>query len=48
VPLTLLSRRTDVMGRFANRRPVTVLLSAVAGAIVVLNLYLLVATVLHR
>jgi manganese transport protein len=48
VPLTLLSRRPDVMGRFANRRPVTVLLSAVAGAIVVLNLYLLVATVLHR
>jgi manganese transport protein len=48
VPLTLLSRRPDVMGHFANRRPVTVLLSAVAGAIVVLNLYLLVATVLHR
>jgi manganese transport protein len=47
VPLTLLGRRADIMGRFANRRPTTVLLAAVAGAIVALNLYLLVATVLH-
>jgi manganese transport protein len=48
VPLTLLTRRTDVMGGFANRPSVTALLSAVAGAIVALNLYLLVATFLHQ
>jgi manganese transport protein len=47
VPLTMLARRPEVMGGLANRRPVTLLLSVVAGIIVVLNLYLLLATALH-
>ncbi|MCW2684908.1 MAG: divalent metal cation transporter [Blastococcus sp.] len=47
VPLTLLSRRVDIMGAFVNRRSVTVLMSAVAGVIIVLNVYLLYATFLR-
>jgi manganese transport protein len=47
VPLTLLTRRTDLMGAFANRPATTVLLSGVAGTIILLNLYLLYATFLH-
>jgi manganese transport protein len=48
VPLTLLARRADVMGALANSRRVTALLTAVAGTIVALNVYLLVSAALHR
>jgi manganese transport protein len=48
VPLTLLTRRVDVMGPLANSLRVTVLLAAVAGTIVALNVYLLVSAALHR
>jgi manganese transport protein len=48
VPLTLLTRRADVMGPLANSLRVTVLLAAVAGTIVALNVYLLVSAALHR
>ena len=47
VPLTLLTRRVDVMGRFVNRRSVTALMSTVAAVIISLNVYLLYATVLR-
>ena len=47
VPLTMLSRRADIMGDFVNRRSVTVLMSAVATVIILLNLYLLYATAVH-
>jgi manganese transport protein len=47
VPLTMLSRRADIMGAFVNRRSVTVLMSAVATVIILLNGYLLYATVLR-
>jgi manganese transport protein len=47
VPLTLLTRRRDVMGALANSRPVTAVLSAVTGAIVALNVYLICAVFLQ-
>jgi manganese transport protein len=47
VPLTMLTRRVDIMGAFVNRRSVTVLMSAVAAVIILLNVYLLYATFLH-
>jgi manganese transport protein len=46
VPLLLLGRRVDVMGGLVNRRSTTVLMSAVAGVIILLNVYLLYATFL--
>ncbi|WP_375491247.1 Nramp family divalent metal transporter [uncultured Jatrophihabitans sp.] len=46
VPLTMLSRRADVMGPHANRATTTALMSAVAATIITLNAYLLYA-VLH-
>jgi manganese transport protein len=47
VPLLLLGRRADVMGGLVNRRSTTVLMSAVAGVIILLNVYLLYATFLR-
>jgi len=41
VPLVLLTRRRDVMGVHVNRRATTAVASAVAGLIVVLNVFLL-------
>ncbi len=42
VPLILLTRRPDVMGRFANRRITTIAAAACAALIVVLNGWLIV------
>jgi manganese transport protein len=47
VPLTMLARRADVMGAFVNRPAITALMSAVAAVILLLNVYLLYATVLR-
>jgi manganese transport protein len=47
VPLTMLGRRADLMGAFVSRRSVTLLMSAVAAVIILLNAYLLYATVLR-
>jgi manganese transport protein len=47
VPLTMLARRRDIMGDFVNRRSITVLMSTVAAVIILLNVYLLYATVLR-
>ena len=44
VPLVLLTRRRDVMGVHVNHRVTTAVASAVAGLIVVLNVYLLTQT----
>ena len=41
VPLVLLTRRRDVMGVHVNSRATTAVASAVAGLIVVLNVFLL-------
>jgi manganese transport protein len=41
VPLTLLTRRKDVMGSFANRPLTTAALSTVAALIIALNVFLL-------
>jgi manganese transport protein len=46
VPLVLLARRTEVMGGLANGPVTTAAAAAVAGLIIVLNGYLLVATFL--
>jgi manganese transport protein len=45
VPLVLLTRRADVMGSLVNQRRTTVAASAVAGAIIALNLFLIVRTI---
>lgn len=47
VPLTILARRPEVMGAFVNRPAITALLSVVGAVIVLLNVYLLYATVLR-
>jgi manganese transport protein len=44
VPLTVLSRRRDVMGAFANRRLTTIVMFAVASTIIALNAWLLYST----
>jgi manganese transport protein len=44
IPLTIIARRPEVMGGLANRAPTTALLVIVSGAIVLLNGYLLYAT----
>jgi manganese transport protein len=44
VPLVLFTRRRDVMGTLVNRRITTVLASAVAALIIMLNAYLLYQT----
>lgn len=44
IPLVLLTRRRDVMGALVNRRLTTVVASIVAGAIVLLNAFLLFQT----
>jgi manganese transport protein len=44
VPLVLLTRRPEVMGNFANARVTTAAASIVAGAIIALNVFLLVTT----
>jgi manganese transport protein len=46
VPLVLLTRRTDVMGAFVNRRLTTIAASACALLVVVLNGWLVVGAVL--
>ncbi len=45
VPLVLLTRRGDVMGTLVNRRATTAAAAAIAGLIIVLNVFLLWATV---
>ena len=45
VPLVMFTRRRDIMGGLANRPVTTVLASAVAGIIIVLNVVLIVLTV---
>ncbi len=45
VPLVLLTRRADVMGTLVNRRGTTIAASVVAGAIIALNVFLIVETV---
>jgi manganese transport protein len=44
IPLVLLSRRTDVMGEFVNRRATTAAAGTITAVIIGLNLYLLYAT----
>jgi manganese transport protein len=44
VPLIALTRRRDVMGTFANSRPVTIIATVAAVGIIVLNVVLLVVT----
>ena len=44
VPMILLTRRTDVMGAFVNRRSTTVVASIVAALIIALNVFLLQQT----
>ncbi|HEX5404915.1 MAG TPA: Nramp family divalent metal transporter [Pseudonocardiaceae bacterium] len=46
VPLVLLTRRTDVMGAFVNRRVTTIAASACALLVVVLNGWLVVGAIL--
>ncbi|MBB6378235.1 manganese transport protein [Pseudonocardia eucalypti] len=41
VPMIMLTRRADVMGELVNRRLTTLVASAIAGVIIVLNAYLL-------
>ncbi len=45
VPLTLLTRRVDIMGALVNRRVTTAVMFAVAATIIGLNVYLLYATI---
>lgn len=45
IPLLLLTRRADVMGPFVNRPLTTALAACCAGLIIVLNVYLIIATV---
>jgi manganese transport protein len=42
IPLVMFTSRRDIMGDLVNRRVTTVIASAIAGIIVVLNIYLLV------
>jgi manganese transport protein len=44
VPLVLLTRRADVMGKLANRRVTTIAASVMAALIIALNLFLLYLT----
>jgi len=46
-PLVLLTRRRDVMGSFANRKPTTVAAALIVALIVALNIYLLAVTFTH-
>lgn len=46
VPMILLTRRADVMGRLVNRRLTTTVAAGVAGLIIALNLFLLYRTLL--
>jgi manganese transport protein len=41
VPLVMFTRRHDIMGTLVNRRTTTIAISAVAGVIIALNLFLL-------
>ena len=41
IPLILFTRRRDIMGELVNRRITTVAVSALAGLIIALNLFLL-------
>jgi manganese transport protein len=42
VPLTLLTRRRDIMGPLVNRRATTVAMAVITTVIIILNLALLV------
>jgi manganese transport protein len=44
IPLVLLTRRSDVMGKLVNRRLTTVVASVVAALIICLNAFLLFQT----
>jgi manganese transport protein len=44
VPMILLTKRADVMGKFVNRRGTTIVASIVAGLIIALNAFLLQQT----
>ncbi len=44
VPLILVTRNSRFMGTLVNRRPTTVVASAIAGIIILLNVYLIVTT----
>ena len=44
VPLVLFTRRRDIMGALVNRRVTTAAITAVAGVIIALNLFLLQQT----
>jgi manganese transport protein len=46
VPLVILTRRSDVMGAFANARRTTLAASVVAALIIALNIFLLTRTVM--
>ncbi|MGI8591011.1 MAG: Nramp family divalent metal transporter [Nakamurella sp.] len=46
-PLVLLTRRRDVMGSFANRKPTTTAAALIVSLIVALNIYLLAVTFTH-
>ncbi|MDQ2739070.1 MAG: Nramp family divalent metal transporter [Actinomycetota bacterium] len=46
-PLVLLTRRRDVMGSFANRKPTTAAAALIVALIVALNIYLLAVTFTH-
>jgi manganese transport protein len=46
VPLTLLTRRADVMGVLVNRKPTTAAAASIAVVIVALNVYLLLTSIL--
>ena len=42
IPLVMFTSRRDIMGDLVNQRVTTLIASAIAGIIVVLNIYLLV------
>lgn len=44
IPLILFTRRVDLMGVLVNKRVTTILISAIAGLIILLNLFLLYQT----
>lgn len=46
IPLILFTRRTELMGVLVNRRTITLLTTAVAGAIIILNVFLLYQAIL--
>ncbi len=47
IPLTLVARRTDIMGALVNKHITTVAMFAISGAITLLNVFLLKDTFFH-